>query len=153
MDAASGYHQIHLEEESAKYTTFITPFGRYKFARVPFGIMSVSEIFQRRMSEMLQGIEGISVYHDDIIVAGRTLEEHDRRLEAVFFNAVRKAGIKLNQKKCLLRQEKLDFLGHCFSSEGVQVSASKVKAVSEMKPPTNVSELRRFLGMINYVGG
>ena len=102
------------------------------------------------MSEMLEGIKGISVYQDDIIVAGCTLEKHDRR---AVFNAVRKAGIKLNQKKCLFRQEKLDFLGHCFSSEGVQPSASKVKAVSEMKPSTNVSELRWFLGMVNYFGG
>ena len=152
LDAASGYHQLPLAKDSAKLTTFMTPFARYMFMRLPFGISSASEIFQRRMSDMLAGIPGVAVYQDDILVAGSTMQEHDSRLEQVF-RAIHKAGLKLNKEKCKFRQETLDYLGHKFSSQGMSPSPDKIKAISEMKAPSDVTELRRYLGMVNYLGG
>ena len=80
------------------------------------------------------------------------MQEHDSRLEQVF-RAIHKAGLKLNKEKCKFRQETLDYLGHKFSSQGMSPSPDKIKAISEMKAPSDVTELRRYLGMVNYLGG
>ena len=151
LDASSGYWQLLLEEGSSKFTTFITPFGRYRFLRLPFGVSSASEIFQREMSDMLQDLPGVAVYQDDIIVYGRSMQEHDDNLRAVF-EEVKKSGMKLNKSKCKIRQNSLEFLGHRISSDGVSPDDDKVKAITEMEQPTDVKSLRRVLGMINYLG-
>lgn len=78
-DASSGFHQISLDRESCHLTTFIKPFGKYCFQRVPFGITSAPEIFQRRMSEILADIDGADAIMDDIIVYGQSTEEHVKR--------------------------------------------------------------------------
>ena len=77
LDASGGYWKLALEEECAKLTTFITSLGRFCMTRVPFGISSASEIFQRKMEELLEGLYGVGCYQDDIIVYGRTVEQHD----------------------------------------------------------------------------
>ena len=151
LDAASGYYQLPLEENSSKFTTFMTPFGRYMFRRLPMGITSASEIFQRRMTQILEGLDGVAVYQDDIIVAGATKEEHDNRMNEVF-RKLKKAGLKLNKNKCTFSKSELNYLGHSFSSKGISPSPDKIEAITKMVSPTNVTELRRFLGMINYLG-
>jgi hypothetical protein len=151
LDATSGFWQIPLDPETAKLTTFMTPFGRYYFKRLPFGISSAPEVFQRTMESILQGIEGVVCYMDDVVVSGDTEEEHDKRLEQVM-KRVREAGLKLNSSKCEFRKETLDFLGHKISQKGIEVDQTKVKAILEMGEPKDVSELRRFLGMVNYLG-
>ena len=78
LDANSGYWQIELDPESAKLTTFITPFGRFCFNRLPFGITSAPEHFQRRMTEILLDLEGVICLVDDILITGWTQEEHNR---------------------------------------------------------------------------
>ena len=80
LDASSGFYQLLLHPQSSHLTTFITPFGRYKFDHVPFGISSASEIYQCKMSELLTGLEGVEVIIDDILIFGRTVEEHNARL-------------------------------------------------------------------------
>ena len=83
LDANSGFWQIPLDEESHLLTTFITPYGRYAFNKLPFGISSAPEVFQRRMSRILEGLEGVVCQIDDILVFGKDQEEHDRRLYQV----------------------------------------------------------------------
>ena len=83
LDANSGFWQIPLSSESALLTTFITPFGRYCFCRLPFGITSAPEHFQRRMSDLLSGLDGVVCMIDDILLHGHTVEEHDDRLTKV----------------------------------------------------------------------
>ena len=80
LDANSGFWQIELDKQSSKLTTFITPFGRFRFNRLPFGTTSAPEHFERRMLKLLQGIEGVVVPVDDTLIAGKTKEEHDHRL-------------------------------------------------------------------------
>ena len=80
LDASSGFYQLPLHPQSSHLTTFITPFGRYKFDRIPFGISSASEIYQRKMSELLTGLEGVEAIIDYILIFGRSVEEHDARL-------------------------------------------------------------------------
>lgn len=95
LDANSGFWQIPLSAESALLTTFMTPFGRFCFNRLPFGISSASEHFQRRMSELLEGLEGVAGSVDDFLIHGKTQEEHDQRLHQVLLR-LQKAGLKRN---------------------------------------------------------
>ena len=151
LDAASGYWQLPLDEESALLTTFIAPNGRFCFRRLPFGISSASEIFQREMSRIVAGIEGVCVYQDDIIVFGSNPKEHDERLAKCKLR-LSEAGLKLNHAKCVYRKRSIDFLGHCISEKGISPDQGKVNAITDMEAPQNVSELRRMLGMIQYLG-
>ena len=83
LDASSGYWQIKLDEPSSKLLTFQTPFGRFKFNHLPFGEKSASEVFQRKIGEIIEGLEGCKNNQDDIIIWGRSKVEHDKRLKAV----------------------------------------------------------------------
>jgi len=151
LDAASGYWQLPLDPDSAKLTTFITPQGRYCFQRLPFGISSASEIFQREVSNILEGIDGVMAYQDDIIICGKTTDEHDQRLRKVLAK-LKVAGMELNSSKCEMRKTSIKFLGHHISKEGVSPDQEKVEAITKMKAPENITELRSFLGMVQYLG-
>ena len=124
LDASGGYWQLALDEESSKLTTFITPLGRFCMTRVPFGISSASEIFQRKMEELLEGLRGVECYQDDIIVHGRTVEEHNSVLQTVL-QRIKESGLKLNQQKCLFSQSELEFLGHKIGREGTSPHPNK----------------------------
>ena len=150
LDAASGFWQIPLDSECVKLTTFITPFGRYCFNRLPFGITSAPEIFQFKINELLEGLEGVVVYMDDILVYGSNMKEHDERLSKVL-HVLKENGLKLNDSKCHYRQSELKFLGQSISKDGVGISRDKVAAIQNLAPPTNITELKRALGMINYL--
>ena len=151
LDASSGFYQIPLHDDSAKLTTFITPFGRFCFRRVPFGITSAPEIFQREMSEMLQGLDGVQAIIDDVLIYGETREEHDIRLDNVM-ERIRTSGLKLNQDKCEFRKSKLEYFGHVIGSDGIRPNPERVRVIKELTAPGNVSELRRTVGMVNYLG-
>ena len=151
LDANSGFWQVKLDESSKDLTTFITPFGRFRFNKMPFGIASAPEHFQRRMSKMLEGIEGVVVQIDDILVYGHTIEEHNARLHAVL-QRISERGVTLNKAKCKFAQDKVDFLGHVVGKDGISSDPMKTKAIREMEKPKSVSELRRFMGMANQLG-
>ena len=150
LDANSGFWQVPLSRESALLTSFITPFGRYYFNRLPFGITSAPEHFQRRMTAMLGNMEGTVCLMDDILVYGKTKEEHDQRLYTVL-DRLQASGITLNKKKCVFGKTEVKFLGQILNASGVQSDPEKIKAIKEMKDPTNVSEVRRVLGMANQL--
>ena len=131
-------------------TTFITPFGRYHFNRLPFGITSAPEHFQRRMSALLRDLEGVICLIDDILIYGNTQEEHDERLLAVL-NRLEEAGLTLNRDKCKFSRREVKFLGHILSQDGVRTDPDKVATIVNMEEPMTVKELRRFLGMVNQL--
>lgn len=89
LDASSGFYQIVLDEESTKLCTFNTPFGRHCFQRLPFGISSAPEVFHKTVQQLFDGIEGVGVFIDDVVVWGRSREEHDERLRKVLDQAQR----------------------------------------------------------------
>ena len=97
LDATQGFHHIKLSSESTLLTTFNTPFGRFEWLRLPYGLVCSSEVFHRRMMECLQGLEGVAVFIDDIAVWGRSKEEHDLRLKKLL-EQCHKEGIHLNRK-------------------------------------------------------
>lgn len=151
LDANSGFWQRKLSKRSKLLTTFITPWGRYCYTRLPFGISSAPEHFQRTMQRILEGLEGVVCQMDDILVHGATIEEHDERLEAVL-KRLEEANATLNPEKCLFAQETVSFLGQLVGKNGIQADPAKVEAVNRMPQPTNVAEMRRFLGMVNQLG-
>ncbi len=134
LDANSGFWQIPLSEKSSRLTTFITPFGRYRFLRLPFGITSAPEIFQKRIWQVLEGLPGQACHLDDILIFGRTQEEHDRNLEAGL-SRLRGAGVTLNKEKCVLSKRSVKFLGHIIMSDGIKADPVKVTAIQEMAEP------------------
>ena len=150
LDANSGFWQIPLDRDSALLTTFITPFGRYCFHHLPFGITSAPEHFQRRMSEILSDLEGVVCMMDDVLVHGQTSEEHDKRLEKVL-QRLQEAGLTLNKQKCHFSQTQVKFLGQIIDRDGVHPDPDKVRAIQEFYQPKNVSDVRRFLGMCNHL--
>ena len=113
LDANSGYWQIELDLESAKLTTFITPFGRFCFNRLPFGITSAPEHFQRRLTEILGDLKGVICLVDDVLITGRTQEEHDQRLMV----CLQKAGLTLGPEKCDINKPSVKFLGQLIDHE------------------------------------
>ena len=102
------------------------------------------------MNELLKGLEGVVVYMDDILVYGSNMKEHDERLSKVL-HVLKENRLKLNDSKCHYRQSELKFLGQSISKDGVGISRDKVAAIQNLAPPTNVTELKRALGMIKYL--
>lgn len=151
LDANSGFWMLKLDEESVDLCTFQTPFGRYQFLRLPYGINSAPEIFFRVMTEIFSDIEGVLIFVDDFLVFGENEEIHNQRLEKVLQRA-RDVNLKFNMDKCNFSQSEIKYLGHIFSNKGVKPDDSKIKAIKEMPKPMCVKDLQRFLGMINYLG-
>ena len=151
LDATAGFWQVPLHPESVPLTTFITPFGRYCFHRLPFGISSAPEHFQKRLTQMLSGLEGTVCHADDILVFGSSREQHDHRLSKVL-DRLQKEGLTLNNEKCQFAVDRVKFLGHVVSAQGLEADPSKIKAITDMPTPTDVAGVRRYLGMVNYVG-
>ncbi|XP_062568299.1 uncharacterized protein K02A2.6-like [Saccostrea cucullata] len=151
LDLRWGYHQIELDEESREITTFVTHEGLYRYKRLMFGISSASEIYQRVIGQVIQGIKGVRNLSDDIVVYGTDQADHNKKLTKVLDRLAEK-GLTLNREKCEFGLSKIVFLGHVISSEGVKPDQEKIKAVSETRTPSNSSEIRSFLGLANYCG-
>ena len=151
LDASSGFWQIELDEESSRLCTFITPFGRYKFLRLPFGICSAPEVFHKIIHNLFVGIPGVNTMMDDIVVWGSTQEEHDDRLRRVLEIAQR-SNLKLNRDKCEFNVNHMTFIGDMIGQDGVKPDPKKVTAINNMARPACKSDVQRFLGMVNYQG-
>nr|XP_058968946.1 uncharacterized protein LOC131795390 [Pocillopora verrucosa] len=152
FDASNGFWQVELDEESSMLTTFNTPFGHYRWKRMPFGINSAPEVWQRRMREHIEGLKGVEVIADDFVIVGYGntpagwQSDHDQNVRA-FLNRCRERNLKLNEKKAWLRQQEVPFIGHVLTPEGLKPDPCKVEAIVQMPDPTDVHSLRRFLGM------
>ena len=149
LDLNSAYHQLELDESSRYITTFTTHKGLFQYKRLNFGTSSASEIFQNTMQNVLSGILGCRNISDDIIIFGGTKEEHDTTLRKVF-EVAKQRNLRFTFDKCQFDQHELEFFGCIFSDKGISPSPVKVQAVKACAVPTNASEVRSFLGMIQY---
>ena len=147
LDAKDGFWQIELDEESTDLCCFNTPFGRFKFLRILFGIVSASKVFQKKVIEAFEGIEGVD---DDVLVTGRTIEEHDHRLHQVLQRA-RERNIKFNKDKLKICIPEVEYIGDIISTYGLKPDNSKIKAVCELPTPSCGQDVMRLLGMVNYL--
>ena len=156
VDAKDGFWQLQLDDESSRLTTFETPFGRYRWRRLPFGISPAPEIFQARIHDALSGLKGIACIADDILIAGSGETEaeasvdHNNNLRALL-QRCRERGIKLNRQKLKLNRPTTVFCGHELSRDGVGPDHRKVAAILNMPPPSDRQGVLRLLGMATYL--
>lgn len=150
LDANSSFYQLPLDEESRLFTTFITPFGRYCFNRMPMGICSAPEVFQRAMTSMIGHLDGVICHMDDVLVHAPSTVEHDSRLKSVL-HALQESGLTLSPEKCEFSQSSVRFLGHIIDESGIHADPSKIAGIQNFPAPSNITELQRFLGMANQL--
>ena len=148
LDLKWGYQQIGLTQDSRGIATFAT---HCRFKRLLFGMCSATEKYQHAIQTSLAGTEGQQNISDDIIVHGRNQEEHNLRLEKVV-SILGVCGLTLNATKCQFSMDELMFRGMVLSERGISCAEDKVKAVFEAREPSSASEVRSFLGLVNYCG-
>lgn len=149
LDLFKAYLHLKVNEESSKIQTITTHRGSYTMNRLSFGIKTAPAEFNRILSQILKGLPKTEAYFDDLIVHGTTKEEclHNLRL---CLRRLSEFDLHLNKSKCVFLETTIDYLGHVIQFNKICKSPEKVRAVSEMSQPTNVDELRRFLGLITY---
>ena len=151
LDAKCGYWNVELDEESSFLTTFISPFGRYRLLRMPFGLRMSQDIFQARIDQLVEGLQGVIGIADDIVVYSRTKAEHDRNLRKLLLRCLQ-YGLKLNPDKCKVNQSEIAFFGVICGASGVKPDPRKVSTIHQMAAPANQQELLSFMGLANYMG-
>uniref|UniRef100_A0A8C2ARP7 Reverse transcriptase domain-containing protein n=1 Tax=Cyprinus carpio TaxID=7962 RepID=A0A8C2ARP7_CYPCA len=145
----SAYHQVPLHEDSRDLTAFITHEGLFRFCKVPYGLASAPSAFQKMMVVILKGLQNVANYLDDIIVWGRTLQEHDQALQDVL-QRLKDAGLVLNESKCQFRKQSLKFLGHMVTSQGIQLDQEHLSAIIDAPAPLDAVQLRSLLGLLSW---
>ena len=149
LDLSQAYQQMVLDEKSAQCLTINTHLGLFQYTRLPFGVASAPAMFQRAMDVILQGVNGVICYIDDILVTGSTDEEHLERLEEVL-KRLKEYGLRVKRSKCDFFQRKVEYLGHQVDADGLHTLPSKVAAVVNAPEPENEQQLHSFLGLLNY---
>ncbi|XP_058819450.1 uncharacterized protein K02A2.6-like isoform X1 [Topomyia yanbarensis] len=149
LDLEGAYTQLSLSEKSRKFMVINTIKGLYTYNRLPQGASSSASIFQQVMDQVLQGIEYTYCYLDDVLIAGKNLQDCLGKLELVL-TKLSAANIKVNWEKCKFFVTELPYLGHIISEKGLLPCPSKISTIKEAKVPKNVQELKSFLGLINY---
>lgn len=149
LDFRSGYHQIELSEDSRHITTFVTHKGLFRYKRLLFGVNAAPEKFQNIIEQVFNGMEGVRNISDNLIVFGRSREEHDRRLEQVL-ERIKQSGLTLNKDKCKFRLSDLKFFGHTVSAEGIHIDNDKVNSLINAREPDTAQEIKSFLGLVNF---
>ena len=151
LDLSQAYQQVLLEESSRELVTINTHKGLYRYTRLPFGVASAPAIFQRTMDVLLQGLPNVMCYLDDIIVSGTSDAEHLSSLAGVL-ERLQSHGFRLQQDKCVFLADSVEYLGHRIDAEGLHTTQGKLAAIREAPTPQNVTQLRSFLGLLNYYG-
>ena len=153
FDLSNGFYQIQVEEESRKFTTFVTRDGMYQFVRMPMGLTNSPATFACAMNDCLGDLSikgnNMECYVDDILVHSETFDDHVSHL-AILFQRLRERDIKLKPSKCLMARRELIFLGHKISEKGIEPDPGKVVAVKSWEAPKNPKKLHTFLGLTGY---
>ncbi len=151
LDLSHAYQQIELDDNSKQFTVINTHKGLFRYSQLPFGISSASAIFQRVMETLFQDIPNVVVYLDDVLISGKTEEEHLITLELVLAK-LQLAGLHLKREKCVFFQESVEYLGHKIHAQGLNPIQEKVTAIEEAPAPQNLSQLKAYLGLLTYYG-
>ena len=150
IDLRKGFYQIEVEKESVPKTAFITPYGKYEFLRMPFGLRNAPGIFQRTMEIVLRGCYAWAApYIDDIVVFSDSGVEHEAHLRAVL-EALWENGLTVNEEKCAFGRQQLEYLGHLIGMGELAVPAHRATAMAEYIRPRTKTQLRAFLGAVGY---
>lgn len=156
LDVKEAFWHVKLDDKSSELTTMITPFGRFRWARLPFGLKVSSEIFQRKLNEALGDLEGTFTIADDIIIAGcgddgtEARGDNNKKLERLYQRCA-ESNIVLNNDKKEVGLTELTFHGHTITDKGIKADSAKVDAIVNMPSPTDVTGVKRFCGMVQYM--
>lgn len=151
LDFSQAFLQIRLDDESKKLCTISTHKGLFVYNRVPFGVASAPGIFQRIIEQIILGIPGVVAFLDDILVTGPTISDHLSSLKEVC-KRLSENGLTLCKEKCNFFQKSVEYLGFVIDKHGLSTASGKVQAVIDAPVPTNVTQLKAFLGLVNYYG-
>ena len=151
LDLKQGYHQLEVHPESIEKTAFVCHYGQFEWLRMPMGVACGPPVFQREIQKAMSGLIGVCVlaYLDDLVVYSDTMDHHLRDLELVF-KRLRAAGLTLKREKCSFAATEVELLGYMISQRGIKPNPQKVHAIASLPPPSNVHEVRSFLGMTGY---
>ena len=152
LDLASGFWQVPLHPETKEKTTFITNYGqKYNFTVLPFGLVNAPSTYQMVMDKVLQGLNWkiLLCYIDDIIIFSNNFDEHLQHLDLVF-QRLRKANLTLKPSKCTFSAQRVMYLGHYLSRQGIEVDPTKVDAVKNFPQPKNPKSVRSFIGLCSF---
>jgi hypothetical protein len=151
FDFLSGYWQIEMDELDKEKTGFITIYGLFEWNVMPMGLCNSPSTFQRAMDDLLRRFKWAFclVYIDDVIIYSKTEEDHLHHID-LFLNLIEENGFKMKAKKCQLFKEKLHFLGHVVSSNGIEPDPDKVQAIDALSPPKNIKDVQTLLGLPGY---
>ena len=149
LDLSQAYQQLPLEEDSKKYVVINTHQGLFRYTRLLFGISSAPGIFQRVIESILQGMKGVVVYLDDILITGPSKEAHLKTLDEVL-SRLDRAGLRVKKSKCEFLKTSVTYLGHRIDADGLHPLPDRVRAVKEAPTPNSVSKLKSYLGMLTY---
>jgi hypothetical protein len=138
-----------MAAEDIPKTAIVTPFGLFEYLFMPFGLSNAAQTFQRLMDKLFRHLSFVFTYLDDHLIASATLEEHLQHLEQ-FFGVLHNNGLTINPEKCVFAASSVKFLGHMVSAAGIQPLPQHLAAIQDFPPPTDVKQLQRFLGMINF---
>ena len=153
VDMSKAYHQGYVKEECRKFTAFSTPWSLYEWIRIPYGLTNAPPCFQRYMNECLGGLRDLRciAYLDDVLIYGRTFEEHLENLEAVL-KRLKEKGIKLNLKKCHFFKREVKYLGRLVSKDGYRADPQESIALEKISyTPKNgwrIAFVTRILGLL-----
>jgi hypothetical protein len=149
IDLTKAYLQLKIHPDSQKFLTVNTHKRLYQYTRIVYGLASAPAIFQQVMDQILHGIKGVTCYLDDLLVAGATLEQAERRLVRVF-SRLSRFNVRVNLKKCVFLKEETECVGHMVNSKGIHPIPSKVSALRDAPTLNSAQELATFLGVLNY---
>ncbi|XP_045778211.1 uncharacterized protein K02A2.6-like [Maniola jurtina] len=149
LDLSNAFQQCVLEEDSQPMTAITTHIGTFVYKRVPFGIKCIPENFQKIMEETLSGLPSTAVFADDICVTGKDKGTHLRNLRAVL-HRLNENGLRINWSKCQFFKDSVTYLGYKIDKFGLHTDDKKIEAIVAAPPPTNVTQLRSFMGLVNF---
>jgi hypothetical protein len=145
-----GYYTLRLNPDASKICTIIFPWGKYSYKRLPIGIAGSPDIFQGKVSELMESLENVRAYLDDLLCISKlSLKDHLDKLEEEL-RQLRDAGLKVNAAKSSFCALEIEYLGYVLTRDGIKPQSNKVQAILAIESPTGVRQQRHFLGMVQY---
>lgn len=153
LDLKSGFYQVSINPNDTEKTAFSTPQGHFEFVGMAMGLKNAPSTFQKLMHTVVYELGAVKafVYLDDIIVFGNTVEDHNDTLKKVL-DALSRHNLKIEPAKCQMLKTQIEYLGHIIDKNGIRPTDANIKAITNLKRPTNIRQVRSFLGTINFYG-